>query len=136
MEQAGGGGGYYGGTTNYAGTNYIDTNNFTNTTSQTGQREGNGYVKITLISAYPEVSLRASTTSLTKNDVIITATGIDNIVGLTATPYSWNNEARTSQRTYTATKNQDKRKKIAIIIYPILIITIGFIVWYIRRRKK
>ena len=105
MEQAGGGGGYYGGTTNYAGTNYIDTNNFTNTTSQTGQREGNGYVKITLISAYPEVSLRASTTSLTKNDVIITATGIDNIVGLTATPYSWNNEARTSQRTYTATKN-------------------------------
>ncbi len=38
--------------------------------------------------------------------------------------------------TYTATQNQDKIIKIAIIIYPILIITIGFIVWYIRRRKK
>ena len=38
--------------------------------------------------------------------------------------------------TYTVTEAQDKIIKIAITIYPIIIIIIGIIVWIYRRKKK
>lgn len=37
--------------------------------------------------------------------------------------------------TYTATEQQDKIIKIAIIAFPVVIILIGFVVWFIRKRK-
>ena len=38
--------------------------------------------------------------------------------------------------TYTVTEAQDKIIKIAITVFPILIIIIGIIVWLYRKRKK
>ena len=70
-----------------------------------GQRAGNGYVKITLVESYPEVSLSQSTTNPTNQNITLTATAKDDVVGLKAEPYSWNSGARTSETTYTVTKN-------------------------------
>lgn len=38
--------------------------------------------------------------------------------------------------TYTATQAQDRNIKIAITVFPVLIIAIGIVIWVIRRRKK
>lgn len=38
--------------------------------------------------------------------------------------------------TYTATEAQDRMIKISIVVFPLIIIFIGIIVWMIRRRKK
>ena len=99
----GGGGGYEGGQTGYAGTNYTN-NQFSSVTKSTGAREGNGYAKITLVASYPEVSLKANTTNLTAGNVTLTATASD-YIGLASAPYSWNDAARVTANTFTATKN-------------------------------
>lgn len=38
--------------------------------------------------------------------------------------------------TYTATEAQDRIIKIAITVFPMLIIIIGIVIWIVRRRKK
>lgn len=91
----------------YGGSNYITPlalQEYT-TTSEEGSKEGNGYVKITLLESYPEVMLSGNTTKYTNKDVLITATAKDDVIGLTTEPYSWNNEQRISANTYKATKN-------------------------------
>jgi hypothetical protein len=100
-----GGGGYYGGNTQYAGTSYANTSYLTSTSTSTGQRSGNGYVKISLLESYPEVELSASTTEYTNQDVVITATAKDDVIGLTATPYSWNSASRVDDKTYIVSTN-------------------------------
>ena len=100
----GGGGGYYGGKAGYAGTSYANTTYFTETSTQVGAREGNGYAKITLLASPPEVTLSANITSNTNQNVTLTATATDNI-GFPTNPYSWNGAARTSSNKYVATKN-------------------------------
>ncbi len=100
----GGGGGYYGGQTQYAGTSYT-REDFSEVTTTQGAREGNGYVKITLIESYPEVSITASTKEFTNQDITLTAIAKDDIVGLKEAPYSWNGGARTASNTSTVTKN-------------------------------
>ena len=101
---AGGGGGYYGGNSLYAGTSYASTEYFSNTRIIEGARGGNGYVKITLLSSPPEVTLTANTTADTNQDIILTADAIDNI-GFPEKPYSWNGEERINSNKYIATKN-------------------------------
>ena len=100
----GGGGGYYGGQTGYAGTSYANATYLTQTTTQEGVREGNGYVKITLLSSPPEVELTADITENTNKNVTLTATATDNI-GFPTNPYSWNGEERISSNKFVATKN-------------------------------
>jgi hypothetical protein len=100
-----GGGGYYGGNTQYAGTSYTNTTYLANTSTSEGTREGNGYVKITLIATYPEVELSANTTQYTNNDVLITAVASDKVIGLTSKPYSWNSASNVATNTYLASKN-------------------------------
>ena len=101
---SGGGGGYYGGLPNYSGTSYYDSN-VLEPTIQNASRSGDGYVKITLLESYPEVTLSGNTTEYTNKDVLITAMAKDDVVGLSAIPYSWNNQERTTKNTYSATKN-------------------------------
>lgn len=100
----GGGGGYYGGQTQYIGTSYINTASFTETQIQTLVQEGNGYAKITLIETYPEVDLSANITTNTNQNVILTAT-IPDMADIIETPYSWNGGTRVNQNKYIATKN-------------------------------
>jgi hypothetical protein len=100
----GGGGGYYGGSTGNAGTSYTNTN-FSDVTTTVGAREGNGYVKITLLESYPDVAVTPSTTEFTNQNIILTVTSEDKVVGLKPEPYSWEGGARTANRTYTITKN-------------------------------
>ena len=99
-----GGGGYYGGNTHYAGTSYANSS-FSGVRTTVGQKAGNGYVKITLVESYPEVSLSKSTANPTNQNITITATAKDDVVGLKTAPYSWQGGARTGTNTYTATKN-------------------------------
>ena len=101
---AGGGGGYYGGQTQYAGTNYANETYFTETSTQTGIQQGNGYAKITLLASPPEVELIADITENTNKDVVLTAIATDNI-GFPSNPYSWNEQERTNINKYVATKN-------------------------------
>ncbi len=100
----GGGGGYYGGNSLYAGTSYASTEYFSAVSITEGAKSGNGYVKITLLSSPPEVTLTANTTADTNQDVILTADATDNI-GFPENPYSWNGEERISSNQYIATKN-------------------------------
>lgn len=100
----GGGGGYYGGNSSYAGTSYASTQYFSAASIVEGNKEGNGYAKITLLSSPPEVTLTASTTADTNQDVILTANATDNI-GFPEKPYSWNGEQRTNLNRYAVTKN-------------------------------
>ncbi len=104
----GGGGGYYGGDgelggISYAGTSYASSN-LSNTATQEGAREGNGYVKITLLRTSPSVSVSVNNTASTNQNLVLTATASD-AGGFPAAPYSWQGGARTSSNTYTITKN-------------------------------
>lgn len=100
----GGGGGYYGGTTTNAGTNYTSAS-FTEASSTNGQKEGNGYIKITLVSSYPDVTLTPSTTEYTNQDVVITATAIEHVGTLAENPYSWNEGTRIDSNIYISKTN-------------------------------
>lgn len=99
-----GGGGYYGGASNYAGTSYVDTS-FSDVTTTEGSRQGNGYVKITLLESYPEVSISKNISSYTNENIILTAVAKDDVVGIKEEPYSWDGGARTATNTKTVTKN-------------------------------
>ena len=99
-----GGGGYYGGQTQCAGTSYNSTS-FSNVTAGENSREGNGYVKITLLKSYPEVSVNVNSRNYTNQNLTLTATARDELGGLKASPYSWQGGTRTAANTYTISKN-------------------------------
>lgn len=100
----GGGGGYYGGNPQYAGTNYT-SEEFSEVTTTVGKGSGNGYIKITLLKSYADVELTETPTSWTNQNATITVKAKDEVIGLKEVPYSWQDGERTTSTTYIAETN-------------------------------